>query len=42
VVVEDCCSSNTEEIQRANMRDMENVGAEIIGSGLFLERLGAQ
>ena len=42
MVVEDCCSSNTEEIQRANMRDMENVGAEIIGSGLFLERLGAQ
>ncbi len=39
VVVEDCCSSNTEEIQRANMRDMENVGAEVCSAAEFLETL---
>jgi nicotinamidase-related amidase len=33
VIVADCCSSNTEEIQQANLRDMENIGAEIVQSG---------
>lgn len=39
VVLEDCCSSNTEEIQRANMLDMGNVGAEIMSSSAFLRAL---
>ena len=39
VILEDCCSSNTEEIQRANMADMANVGAEIWMSSEFLETL---
>lgn len=30
VVIDDCCSSHTEEIQRANMFDMKNIGAHII------------
>ena len=30
VVIEKCCSSQTEEIQRVNMEDMERIGAEII------------
>ncbi len=38
-VLEDCCSSNTEEIQRSNMRDMANVGAEICSSAGFLQEL---
>lgn len=38
-VLEDCCSSNTTEIQRANMQDMKNVGAEISSSTLFLREL---
>ena len=38
-VLEDCCSSNTDAIQQANMLDMRNVGAEILSSGLFLEHL---
>lgn len=38
-VLEDCCSSNTEEIQRSNMRDMSNVGAEVLPSAAFLRRL---
>ncbi len=33
VVLSDCCSSNTEEIQRANLLDMANVGADIRTSG---------
>ena len=36
VIIEDCCSSNTEEIQRVNMEDMERVGAVITGSAEFL------
>ena len=36
-VVSDCCSSNTEEIQRSNLRDMANVGAEIVTAYQFLE-----
>lgn len=39
VVLADCCSSNTEEIQAANLRDMANVGAEIRESEDFLEQL---
>lgn len=38
-VLEDCCSSNTEDIQRSNMRDMENIGAEIRSSAAFLREL---
>ena len=38
-VLEDCCSSNTEDIQQANMRDMSNVGAEIPSSAAFLQTL---
>jgi len=40
VVLEDCCSSNTDEIQRANMVDMGNIGADICDSAAFLDRLG--
>ena len=36
VILEDCCSSNTEEIQRVNMEDMERVGAVITRSAEFL------
>ena len=39
VVLEDCCSSNSDEIQQANLLDMANVGAEIWLSGPFLETL---
>ena len=39
VVVEDCCSSNTEAIQQANMLDMGNVGAEVYSAAEFLETL---
>lgn len=39
VVLEDCCSSNTKEIQRANMADMGNVGAEVCSSASFLRTL---
>lgn len=35
VVVEDCCSSQTEEIQRINISDMERMGAHIISSEKF-------
>lgn len=30
IVLEQCCSSNTKEIQQANMTDMANVGIEIV------------
>lgn len=39
VVLEDCCSSNTEAIQQANMLDMGNVGAEVCSAAEFLETL---
>lgn len=39
MVLEDCCSSNTEDIQRANMLDMGNVGAEVRSSAAFLREL---
>lgn len=34
-VIEDCCSSNTLEIQTANILDMKNIGAEIICADEF-------
>lgn len=39
IVLEDCCSSNTEEIQRANLLDLSNVGAAIRSSGDLLREL---
>ena len=35
LIIEDCCSSNTEEIQRVNMEDMERIGAVITSSAEF-------
>lgn len=35
-IIEDCCSSNTEEIQAANIYDMRNIGAQIIDSQEFI------
>ncbi|MGI6203660.1 MAG: cysteine hydrolase family protein [Anaerovoracaceae bacterium] len=32
-VLSDCCSSNTPEIQRANLEDMERIGARVITLG---------
>ena len=39
IVLSDCCSSNSEEIQQSNLRDMRNIGAEISDSGRFLRIL---
>ena len=36
VIIEDCCSSNTDEIQRVNMEDMARVGAVIDSADKFL------
>ena len=36
LIIEDCCSSNTDEIQRVNMEDMERVGAVITSAKEFL------
>ena len=36
LIIEDCCSSNTDEIQRVNMEDMARVGAVITSSDEFL------
>lgn len=30
VILEQCCSSNTREIQQANIEDMERIGAVIV------------
>lgn len=35
-VVEDCTSSASDEIQRANIRDMKNIGAQIFSSSDFI------
>lgn len=35
VVLEDCCSSQTEEIQRVNIEDMQRMGAVILSSEEF-------
>lgn len=37
LIIEDCCSSNTEEIQLVNMEDMQRVGAIITSSERFCE-----
>lgn len=37
LIIEDCCSSNTEEIQRVNMEDMARIGAVITTSEAFLK-----
>lgn len=37
VILEDCCSSQTEEIQRVNIADMERMGAVILDSVRFRE-----
>lgn len=37
LIIEDCCSSNTEEIQRVNMEDMARVGAVITSAEDFLK-----
>lgn len=36
VVIDDCCSSQTEDIQRANIYDMKNIGAHIIMADEFI------
>ena len=38
VVIEDACSSNTAEIQQANIGDMSRVGAEIVDSETVIRR----
>ena len=35
VVLTDCCSSQTEEIQRVNLEDMERAGALLMDSAAF-------
>lgn len=30
IILKDCCSSQTDEIQQANFRDMESIGAELV------------
>lgn len=35
VILKDCCSSTTEEIQRVNMEDMERMGAVLLDSVSF-------
>ncbi len=37
VVIEDCCSSRTETVQRANMEDMAYIGADVITVEQFLQ-----
>ncbi len=37
LIIEDCCSSNTEEIQRVNMEDMKRIGAVITKAEAFLK-----
>ena len=39
-VLSDCTSSKTAEIQESNLRDMANVGAEIISSAEFISTTG--
>ena len=41
-VLSDCTSSVTDEIQQSNLRDMENVGAEIMNSVEWFERLDGE
>ncbi|MDO5019597.1 MAG: cysteine hydrolase [Lachnospiraceae bacterium] len=37
VIIEDCCSSQTEEIQRVNIEDMRRMGAVILDSNEFIK-----
>lgn len=37
VVLTDCCSSQTEEIQRVNLEDMQRVGAVLMDSAAFAD-----
>lgn len=37
-ILEDCCSSRNEAVQRANMEDMAFIGAEVISAAEFLEK----
>lgn len=37
VILTDCCSSNSEEIQQSNLRDMENIGAVLMTSEAFIQ-----
>ena len=39
VVLKDCTSSKTEEIQRSNLRDMKNIGATILNSSEWMAEL---
>lgn len=39
IAVEDCCSSMTDEIQKANMDDMARIGVEIENSAAVLDAL---
>lgn len=39
VIISDCVSSNTEEVQRANLRDFRNVGFTVVDSQEFLSNL---
>ena len=41
-VLSDCTSSKTPEIQEINLRDMENVGAEIASSETLLQKLSVK
>ena len=42
VIVEDCCSSQTAEIQKANIEDLRRMGAVISDSSRFCTRLPGQ
>ena len=37
-ILTDCCSSNTEEIQQSNLRDMKNIGACLLTSDAFIRQ----
>ena len=37
MVLTDCCSSQTEEIQRVNLEDMERAGAILMDSAAFAD-----
>ena len=37
IVLSDCTSSKSEEIQRSNLRDMEDAGAIIMDSGAWMK-----
>ena len=37
-ILTDCCSSNTDEIQQSNLRDMKNIGACLLTSEEFIRQ----